>query len=50
MEDIAAGLEKLLNDNAYRHGLVQKGFKHAQTFSAQAMASKTLDIYKMIAR
>jgi glycosyltransferase involved in cell wall biosynthesis len=50
VDDIAAGLEKLLNDDAYRQDLVQKGFKHAQTFSAQAMASKTLDIYKMVAR
>jgi len=50
VDDIAAGLEKLINDNTYRKGLVQKGFKHAKTFSAQAMASQTFDIYKMIAR
>jgi glycosyltransferase involved in cell wall biosynthesis len=50
VDDIAAGLEKLINDPAYRQALVQKGFKHAGKFSAQEMASKTLEIYKTIAR
>lgn len=50
VDDIAAGLEKLINDHAYRQSLIQKGFQHAQTFSAQAMAAKTLEIYKMISR
>ena len=50
VDDIAAGLEKMINDNTYRKKLIQKGFEHAQTFTAQKMASRTLDIYKMIAR
>ena len=50
VDDIAQGIEKLINDSAYRRGLVQKGFEHAKTFSSQAMAAATLDIYKMVAR
>jgi glycosyltransferase involved in cell wall biosynthesis len=50
VDDIATGLEKLINDPAYRQALVQKGFEHARKFTAQKMASKTLEIYKMIAR
>lgn len=50
VDDIALGLEKLINDPAYRQALVQKGFEHARKFTAQEMASKTLEIYKMIAR
>jgi len=49
-DDIAAGLDKLINDDTYRQGLVQKGFEHARRFSAQKMAEQTIDIYKMIAR
>lgn len=50
VDDIALGLEKLINDPAYRQALVQKGFEHARKFTAQEMASKTFEIYKMIAR
>jgi glycosyltransferase involved in cell wall biosynthesis len=50
IDDIAAGLENLINDNAFRKSLIRKGFAHAQTFTAQAMASQTLDIYRMISR
>ncbi len=50
VDDIAAGLDKLLNDNAYREALVQKGFEHAGQFSARKMARETRDIYKMVAR
>ncbi len=50
VDDIAEGLEKLINDSAYRQALVQKGTEHAETFSSQAMASRTLEIYKTIAR
>lgn len=50
VDDIAAGLEKLINDNSYRETLIQKGYVHAETFSARKMAQRTLDIYHMVAR
>ncbi|MBW2296842.1 MAG: glycosyltransferase family 4 protein [Deltaproteobacteria bacterium] len=50
VDDIAAGLDKLLNNKAYREALVQKGLERAKQFSVQKMARQTLDIYKMIAR
>lgn len=50
VDDIAAGLEKLINDNSYRETLIHKGYVHAETFSARKMAQRTLDIYHMVAR
>jgi glycosyltransferase involved in cell wall biosynthesis len=50
VDDIATGLERLINDDSYRHALVRKGFEHAGRFTARAMALETLEIYKMIAR
>lgn len=46
VEEIAAGLEGLLTDADLRRGCVTRGLAHAASFSPQAMAAQTLDIYR----
>ncbi len=50
IDDIASGLEKLINDESLREDLIQRGYKHAQRFTAEKMARQTMAIYKRFVR
>ena len=50
IDDIASGLEKLINDESLRKDLIQRGYKHAQRFTAEKMARQTMAIYKRFVR
>lgn len=44
-EEIAAGIEKVLSDEAYRRGLIEKGYAHAQQFRGEPLADKMIELY-----
>lgn len=44
-EEITEGIVKLLNDNALRESLIEKGFKQAKKFSWENMAKDVLNLY-----
>ena len=44
-EEITEGIVKLLNDDALREGLIEKGFKQAKKFSWENMAKDVLNLY-----
>ena len=46
VEDIAAGLEKLLTNEQLRQDHIQKGRLHAARFTAERMARQTLAVYR----
>jgi glycosyltransferase involved in cell wall biosynthesis len=46
VEDIAAGLEKLLTNEQLRQDHIQKGRLHASRFTAERMARQTLAVYR----
>ncbi|MCB0564740.1 MAG: glycosyltransferase family 4 protein [Phaeodactylibacter sp.] len=47
-EEIAAGVEKILSDEAYRKGLVEKGYAYAQQFRGEPLSHKMMDLYKQV--
>jgi glycosyltransferase involved in cell wall biosynthesis len=48
-DEIAAGLEKLLTDRAYRAEVAERGKKRAQIFSWRSCAEKTVHAYRRAA-
>jgi glycosyltransferase involved in cell wall biosynthesis len=44
--DIAAGLERLLNDHALRSGMIEKGFDNVRRFSWDRSARETVAVYR----
>lgn len=46
VEEIAAGLEKLLTDEDFRQACITRGHRHAATFSPRTMAAQTLSVYQ----
>jgi glycosyltransferase involved in cell wall biosynthesis len=49
VESIRAGLLRLMNDKAYRDGLVRLGFRNAERFSASNVARAYEEVYRRIA-
>jgi glycosyltransferase involved in cell wall biosynthesis len=50
VEEIAAGLERLLTDPELRQRCVARGHAHAAGFSPQIMAAQTLEVYRRFSR
>jgi glycosyltransferase involved in cell wall biosynthesis len=46
IDDIAAGLEKIINDKTLRDDMIRKGFAHASQFTGERMARETLSLYR----
>jgi glycosyltransferase involved in cell wall biosynthesis len=49
VDDIASGLEKIINDETMREDMTRKGLAHASQFTAERMARETLSIYRRFA-
>jgi len=47
-EEITQGIELLLNDEAKRKELIEKGFKRSENFSWKAMAADVLKLYEQV--
>ncbi len=47
-EDIAAGLQQLLGDSAYRERLVRDGYAHAQQFRGQRVTEQMMHLYQQL--
>lgn len=47
-EEIAAGIEKILSDEAYRNELVEKGYAYAQQFRGEPLSRKMMELYKSV--
>ena len=47
-EEITEGIEKLLNDEALRRELIEKGLEHSKKFSWRNMAKEVLKLYKEV--
>ncbi len=47
-EEITAGIQKILTDEAYRNELIQKGFQQSAKFSWENMARKVLELYETV--
>ncbi len=47
-KEITAGIEKILSDETYRKGIIEKGFRQSAKFSWQNMAKKVLDLYETV--
>ena len=47
---IAAGLEKVLGDQEFRKGLIQRGIQRASQFKQEELAQKTLAVYRATAQ
>lgn len=50
IDDIAAGLERLLNDEALRDALIAKGLARASELTWDATVHRTFDVYRSIAK
>ena len=48
VDSIKEGLTKIINDEAYRHQLVQKGFDNIKRFEPQKIAADYYSLYKEI--
>ncbi|MCB0552217.1 MAG: glycosyltransferase family 4 protein [Phaeodactylibacter sp.] len=47
-EQIAAGIEKILTDDAYRASLVENGSEYAQQFRGEPLAQQMMELYKKV--
>lgn len=47
-EEIAAGIERVLSDEAYRKELIEKGHAYAQQFRGEPLAHKMMELYKKV--
>jgi len=47
-QSIRQGIQKIINDPAYRENLIHKGFENVKRFNSQTIALKYLDLYKEI--
>lgn len=50
VDDIAAGLEKIVNDPSRRGRMIESGRAHASQFTGERMARQTLSIYRRFGR
>lgn len=48
VSSIRGGILKVINDSAYREGLIQRGFKNVERFRTKRIAQQYLDIYREI--
>ncbi len=47
-EEIAAGIEKLLSEDAYRQRLIDQGYTYAQQFRGGPLAKQMMELYKKV--
>ncbi len=45
-EAIAAGIEKILTDAAYRQNMIERGYEHAQQFRGEELTEQLMDLYE----
>ncbi len=50
IDEIAAGMEKLIIDEDYRKDLIRKGHQHVEQFSPAKMVKQTMEIYQRFAQ
>ena len=50
VDDIAAGLEKIITDKGLRDNMIRRGFVHASQFTGDRMARETLSVYRRFGR
>lgn len=49
VQSIRQGIQKIIEDDAYRNAMVQKGFENIRRFHPQAIAMQYFELYKEIA-
>lgn len=49
VDSIRAGILRVINDNAYRHNLIERGCANAERFSADSIAAQYAEIYRELA-
>lgn len=47
-EEIAAGMKKIYSDKQFAAAIIEKGWQHAQNFTAQKHAESVMNVYKSI--
>ncbi|GMT45498.1 MAG: glycosyl transferase [bacterium] len=47
-EEITAGIEKILSDEAYRKDIIERGFRQSAKFSWKNMAKQILELYETV--
>jgi glycosyltransferase involved in cell wall biosynthesis len=50
VDDIASGLEKIINDKTMREEMTRKGRAHASQFTSERMARQTMSVYSRFAK
>jgi glycosyltransferase involved in cell wall biosynthesis len=48
-DSIRQGIIKVINDEAYRESLIQKGYVNVKNFNPETIALQYLDLYKKVA-
>jgi glycosyltransferase involved in cell wall biosynthesis len=43
--EIAAGIERILSDDAFRHNMVKSGLEYAQNFKGEVVTEEMMDLY-----
>ena len=46
-EEIRNGIKKIINDDAFRNGVINKGFKNAERFTLKKMAADYFKLYQL---
>ena len=50
IEEVAAAMEKLVSDSAFREKMIASGLQRAQRFSWETTVSETIEVMKKIVR
>jgi glycosyltransferase involved in cell wall biosynthesis len=50
IDGIAAGIVRVIEDGPFRESMIARGLEHARTFSWEACAATTLEVYRRLAR
>lgn len=45
-EEIAAGIEKILGDEAFRRHMIEKGYQYAQRFQGELLTDQMMELYE----
>ncbi len=45
-EEIAAGIEKILSDEAFRRHMIEKGYQYAQRFQGELLTDQMMELYE----
>ena len=50
IEEITAGLIKLIDDDGYRNDLINKGYQNAQNYTPNSIANKYKNLYQSLVK